>query len=90
MNEAETGSPRLLIAGYSNSVMSCDDISIDQFLFFFPPFTQHVITHISSRVAIIVLHLIVLANCQRLAKSYNHGEQINVEGVVFHFEQFPK
>ena len=37
---------------------------------------------ISSRVAIIALSLIVLTNCQRLAKSYSHGEQINVEGVA--------
>ena len=27
--KAETGSPQLLITGYSNSVVSCDDISID-------------------------------------------------------------
>ena len=49
--------------------------------FFF--FTQHVITHISSRIAIIVLHLIALTHCQRLAKSYGHAEQINVKGGVF-------
>ena len=67
--------------------MSCDDISIDWFLFFFF-FTQHVITHISSRVAIILLRLFVLMNCQRLAKSYSHGEQINAESIFF--KQFPK
>ena len=32
MNESETRFPRLLITGYSNSVISFDDISIDQFL----------------------------------------------------------
>ena len=32
----ETESPRLQIMGHNNSVMSCDDISIDQFSFFFP------------------------------------------------------
>ena len=31
-------------------------------------FTQHVITHISLRVAIIALGLIILTNCLRLAK----------------------
>ena len=35
LNEVETRSPRLLITGYSNSLMSCDDISIYHFLFFF-------------------------------------------------------
>ena len=35
LNEAETRTPRLLIAGYSNSVMPFDGINIDQFLFFF-------------------------------------------------------
>ena len=47
LNEAEIRPPQLLIEGYNNSVMSCDDISIDQFV---PFFTQHVITRISSRV----------------------------------------
>ena len=32
---AETGYPHLLITGYNNSVMSCDDISIDQSLLLF-------------------------------------------------------
>ena len=32
LDESETRSPWLLIMGYSNSVISCDDISIDQFL----------------------------------------------------------
>ena len=35
LNEAETRSPRLLMTGYSNSIMSYYDIGIDQFLFFF-------------------------------------------------------
>ena len=47
---AKTRFPRLLITGHSNSVIFCDDISIDQFLLFF--FTQLVITRISSRVAL--------------------------------------
>ena len=34
-NWTETGSPRLLVTGHSNSVISYDDISIDQFVFFF-------------------------------------------------------
>ena len=43
------GSPQLLITGCNNSVLSYDDISIDQlFVLFF--FIQHVITSISSRV----------------------------------------
>ena len=29
----ETGSPQLLVTGDNNSVVSCDDISIDQFFF---------------------------------------------------------
>ena len=33
--EAETGYLHLLIAGYNNSVVPCDDISIDQFLLLF-------------------------------------------------------
>ena len=32
---AETGCLHLLITGYNNSVVSCDDISIDQFLLLF-------------------------------------------------------
>ena len=32
---AETGYPHLLITGYNNRVVSCDDISIDQFLLLF-------------------------------------------------------
>ena len=50
LKEAETKSPRLLITGHSNSVMSCDGVIIDQFLFFF--FTHLVITYIPSRVAL--------------------------------------
>ena len=63
--------------------LSCDDISIDQFLFFFSLHSQHVITHISSRVAIIVLRLIILTNCLKISYSLSHGEQINVEGAGF-------
>ena len=33
--EAEIGYLHLLITGYNNSVVSCDDISIDQFLLIF-------------------------------------------------------
>ena len=32
---AETGYLHLLITGYDNSIVSCDDISIDQFLLLF-------------------------------------------------------
>ena len=32
---AETGYLHLLITGYNNSIVSCDDISIDQFLLLF-------------------------------------------------------
>ena len=32
---AETGSPQLLIIAYNNSVLSCDDIIIDQFFILF-------------------------------------------------------
>ena len=32
---AETGYLHLLITGYNNSVVSCDDISTDQFLLLF-------------------------------------------------------
>ena len=46
---AETGSPQLLKTGYNNSVVPCDEISINQFFCFFF-FTQHVITCIASRV----------------------------------------
>ena len=35
LEQAETGDLHLLITGYSNSIMSCDNISIDQFLFLF-------------------------------------------------------
>ena len=35
LSEVETKYLRLLITGYSNSAMFCDDISTDQFLFFF-------------------------------------------------------
>ena len=89
LNEAGTGSTRLLIPGYSNSVMSSDDISIDQFLFFFLPFTQHVITHISSRVAIIVLRLIILTDCLRLAKVLDMENKLMPKAMVF-FENCPK
>ena len=51
MKEAETRNPRLLITGHRNSIISCDEISIDQFFIFF--ITQLVLTRISSRV---VLH----------------------------------
>ena len=50
LKEAEARTPRFLIRGHSNSVMSSDDISVDKFLFFF--FTRLVITRISSRVAL--------------------------------------
>ena len=33
--EAETGSPQLFITGCKNSIVSCDDISIDQFFVLF-------------------------------------------------------
>ena len=33
--KAETGYPHLLTTGYNNSIVSCDDISIDQFLLLF-------------------------------------------------------
>ena len=65
-------------------VMTLVLISFCSFFFF----THHVITHIPSRLAIIVFHLIVLTNCQRLTKSYSHGEQINVEDVVFFSKNF--
>ena len=60
--QAETGSPQLLITGYNNSVVSYDDTSIDQFfvLFFF---TQHVITRISFRVP---LYCIVIDQINKL------------------------
>ena len=32
---AETGHLHLLVTGYNNIVMSCDDVSIDQFRLFF-------------------------------------------------------
>ena len=40
----------MLITGYNNSVMSCDDINIDQFLLLF--FYLRAITRISSRVSL--------------------------------------
>ena len=49
VESAETRSPQLLIIEYNNSIVSYDDVSIDQF-FVLSFFTQHVITHISSRV----------------------------------------
>ena len=61
--QAETGSPQLLITGYKNSVVSCDDISIDQGFFCIFFFTQHVITRISSRVP---LHCIVIDQINKL------------------------
>ena len=56
------GSPQLLITGYNNSVLSYDDISIDQlFVLFF--FIQDVITSISSRVP---LNCIVINQINKL------------------------
>ena len=46
LKEAGTRSSRLLITGHGNNVMSCEDVIIYQFLFFF--FSQLVITPISS------------------------------------------
>ena len=60
----------LLIIGYNNSVVSYDDISIDQFfvLFFF---NQHVITRISSRVP---LNCISTTGCPKLLiTGYNNS-----------------
>ena len=50
--EAETRTPRLLIMGHSSNFMSCDDISIDQFLILFFFLLSLMITLISSRVAL--------------------------------------
>ena len=60
--KVETGSPQLLTTGYNNSVVSCDDISIDHFSYFFF-FTLHVITRISSRVP---LYCIVIDQINKL------------------------
>ena len=51
--------------GLKLDLQSCDDISIDQFFCSFSPFTQHVITHISSRVAI----LYIITNSLRLTEA---------------------
>ena len=83
----EIGSPRLQITGHSNSVMSCDDISIDQFFRSpspFLPLTQHVITHISSRVAITEQRFIIIT------KNIQNNGQITVIVGSSHSDVFRK
>ena len=62
--------------------LSCDDISIDQFLFFF--FLHSACDYsISFTVAIIALRLIILNNCLRLAKVLAMENKLIMKALVF-------
>ena len=50
MSKGESISLQMLITGYNNSVMSCNDISLDLVFFF----TQFVIAHISFAFSFII------------------------------------
>ena len=62
---AETASPQLLITECHNSVVSGEDISIDQSFFCLFFFTYHVITRISSRVR---LYFIVIDQINKVSE----------------------
>ena len=62
---AETGYLHLLITGYNSSVVSCDDIRIDQFILLFSSLSMRLLVfHLEFHC--IVLRLIRLTNCLKM------------------------
>ena len=66
---AETGYLHFLITEYNNSVTSCDDISIDQFLLLFSSFRMRLLLfHLEYHC--ILLWLIRLMNCLKMGRRF--------------------